>query len=102
MDDGFRDAHARLAVRTRLVRGRGEMVRTERVPSVGGEAVMSEERGLRRVVQAEHGEAVIAGNEAGGEHAARHVARSSATALVMDVVGRAEVQAAVRSLLVEP
>jgi hypothetical protein len=37
---------------------------------------------------------VIARDEAEGEHAARHVARSAPTALVMDVVGCAEVQAA--------
>jgi hypothetical protein len=56
MDGGVCGAHAQLAVRTRLVRCRGGMVRTERVPGVDGEDVMCEERELRRVAQAEQGE----------------------------------------------
>lgn len=70
MDGGFRGAHAQLAVRARLFRDGGGIVRTERVPGVGGEGVMCEERELRRAAQAEHGEAVIARDEADGEHAA--------------------------------
>lgn len=54
MDGEFAAADAQLAVRTQLVRGRGGMVRAERGSGGDGDIVVVSERGLRRVVQAEH------------------------------------------------
>jgi hypothetical protein len=68
MDSGLRGAEARLAARTGLVLRRGGAARAERGP--GGDQDDVRERELRRVTQAEHGEAAVARDEADGERAA--------------------------------
>lgn len=54
----------------RSASGPAGALRTERVPGGTEDDEISGERELRRVAQAEHGEAMVAGEETDGEHGA--------------------------------
>ena len=70
MDGEFRGGCATERGPRPSIRGRRDALRTECWPDGDVEDVMCRERGLRRVTQAEHGKAVIAPDEADGEHGA--------------------------------
>jgi len=67
MDGEFLAANPGRAVRRGSVPRDGRELRTECRPGGNGGDVMWEERGLRRLTQAEHGEAAVARDEADGE-----------------------------------
>jgi hypothetical protein len=86
-----------VAIRVRLV-----VLRTEFGRSGDDEDVMCRERELRRVTEAEHGEATVAGEEADGEHAAADATRLSSPSSEVDLVRRTVAERLVRSFPVEP
>jgi hypothetical protein len=70
MDAGFVAASVGGRVSERVAPHLDRALRTESVPGGDKGVVIVGERELRRVTQAEHGEAAVTRDEADGEHAA--------------------------------
>jgi hypothetical protein len=90
MDAGIGAAEPESSLGGRRFAGGEGALLAERGPGGDEDDVMSGERELRCATQAEHGEPMIGGDEAHGEHAAGDRARLSSRPPVVDLLGSAE------------